>query len=1127
MTGWNEATIRQIEAADPERSTWLTANAGSGKTRVLTNRVARLLLNGVSPQNILCLTYTKAAASEMQNRLFESLGKWAMKDDGALNADLRDLGVGRVMSPEDLAHARTLFAKAIETPGGLKIQTIHSFCSSILRRFPLEAGVSPAFAEMEDRDAERLRMEVLDQMAEGSEAPVLLSVLGALTDQTLPKLLAEIMRWQDAFSADVTDELIAGWFGLTPSATSEEALNIAFIGGEKALAEEIAEIAAGTTKTYKDFAASLLDAVSGPLDLAALNALFGLLLYATDKTSKSRNFPQSKHTKAVAAFEPVIDDLHAWMDRTEAALQHLRAVNAYTQTRALYDFARAFIPAYEARKLARGVLDFDDLIRKTRALLTERAVAQWVLFKLDGGIDHILVDEAQDTSPVQWDVIRALADEFGSGSDGRDRTIFVVGDKKQSIYSFQGADPDELDRMQAHFEEELDRAGKQLRPETLQFSFRSAVAILGLVDQTFKGDWAEGVDRDIFHRAFKDDMPGRVDLWPIVDPPEKPEQGKWTDPVDRQSPDAADVVLARNVASTIKSMIGQPIPSEIGNTGTFELRPITEGDIMVLVQRRSALFSNIIKECKSLGLRVAGADRLKLNAELAVKDILALLRFLALPEDSLSLAAALKSPLFGWTEQQLFTLAKGRPKGRHLWQVLRERSADHAQTFAILTDLRRQADFLRPYDLIARALTRHRGRQSLIARLGDEAEDGIDALLSKALAYERGNTPSLTGFLAWIDGDEEDIKRQMDSAGDRLRVMTVHGSKGLEAPIVILPDTADREIRDRGQLLPTGTGGIVWRPKTDAFPAVLDPLKEATRAAEERERRRLLYVAMTRAEKWLIVAAAGKSVQGSGGWHDMVSAAFGRDGIATIDIDTPAGPGRRHQTGDWDGLPRAEPREPSGGQDIAHAAFPPLDDTPIPAKPLSPSDLGGAKVLAAETEGLDEDTAKLRGTLIHRLLEHLPALAPDRRGAVGQAIIDAEPDAVLVPDAADLIGMVIRLLEDPDLSALFGADALSEVEVVATLPELGGRQIRGAIDLLIVGPDRVRVIDFKSNRVVPNSSAEVPEGLMRQMGAYVAALHQIYPDKVIDPAILWVSAQKLMPLEESAVTAALLRADAP
>ncbi|WP_420857842.1 double-strand break repair helicase AddA [Marivivens marinus] len=1127
MTGWNEATLDQIRAADPERSTWLTANAGSGKTRVLTNRVARLLLNGVSPQNILCLTYTKAAASEMQNRLFKSLGDWAMKDDGTLTADLHDLGVGRKLSPKELAHARTLFAKAIETPGGLKIQTIHSFCSSILRRFPLEAGVSPAFAEMEDRDAERLRMEVLDQMAEGPDAGVLLSVLGQLSDQTLPKLLGDIMRWQDAFGADVTDEVIAGWFGLTPDSKVEDAVSIAFIGGEKALAEEIAEIAAGTTKTYKTFAASLLEANLDAPDLTTLTSLFKLFLYAADQTSKSRNFPISDHTKAVEAFAPIVEDLHAWMDRTEVALQHIRAVKAYQQTRALYAFARSFIPAYEARKLARGALDFDDLIRKTRALLTERAVAQWVLFKLDGGIDHILVDEAQDTSPVQWEVIRALADEFGSGSDGRDRTIFVVGDKKQSIYSFQGADPDELDRMQAHFEGELDRAGKQLRPETLQFSFRSATAILGLVDQTFKGDWAEGVDREIFHRAFKTDMPGRVDLWPLIDPPEKPEEGKWTDPVDRKSPDAADVVLARSIASHIKSMIGTPIPTEIGNTGTFELRPITEGDIMVLVQRRSALFSNLIKECKSLGLRVAGADRLKLNAELAVKDILALLRFLALPEDDLSLASALKSPLFGWTEQRLFTLAKGRPKGRYLWQVLRERSADHADTFDILTDLRKWADFLRPYDLIARVLTRHRGRQSLIARLGDEAEDGIDALLSKALAYERGNTPSLTGFLAWIDGDDEDIKRQMDSAGDRLRVMTVHGSKGLEAPIVILPDTADRDIRDRGQLMPNDAGGVVWRPKSDMFPSVLSPLKDAAHAKEERERRRLLYVAMTRAEKWLIVAAAGKSVPGSGGWHDMVSAAFGRDGVATIDLVTPAGPGKRLQTGDWDGLPTAKPRETVTDVAAAPPAFPPVAETPIRPKPLSPSDLGGAKALFGETDGLDEDTAKLRGTLIHRLLEHLPGIAADKRETVGKAIIAGEPDAVLVPDAGGLVALAIGLLDHPDLSPLFDRPALSEVEIAASLTELGGRQIRGAIDLLIVEDDRVRVIDFKSNRVVPDRPEDVPEGLMRQMGAYTAALHQIYPDKVIEPAILWVSAQKLMTLEESAVTAALLRVDAP
>ena len=898
MTASNEATIRQIEAADPSRSTWLSANAGSGKTRVLTDRVARLLLDGVSPQNILCLTYTKAAASEMQNRLFKRLGEWAMRDNGPLASDLRDLGVERSMNPDELAHARTLFAKAIETPGGLKIQTIHSFCAAILRRFPLEAGVSPTFTEMEERDAQLLRMEVLDDLCGGEAADIVQNILGFLTDQTLDKLVKEVMYHQDAFRGEIDERAIYETYGLDPRAEEIDALAIAFDGSEAALISQIAESAKRAGKSYEKIAQDLLKIDTNKVKLTDLEVLFDHFLYSNEKTSKSRNFPQERHTKAVDAFAPFIEELHDWMDRAAEAYQYILAVRAARQTSALFSFARAFIPAYDAKKTARGALDFDDLIRKTRVLLTEKSFAQWVLYKLDGGIDHILVDEAQDTSPMQWDVIRALTEEFATGQGAgaeRERTIFVVGDKKQSIYSFQGADPTGFDRMKEHFGDVLGASGQTLADLQLQFSFRSSSAILSLVDRTFVRDRADGLEKDVFHRAFKNNMPGRIDLWPPIEPTKESEPDNWTDPVDLPAQGHHEIQLAQVIASQIKSMIGTPIPTEIKNSGAFAQRQISEGDIMVLVQRRNTLFSEIIRACKAEGLDVAGADRLLLANELAVKDLLSLLKFLALPEDSLALAEALRSPLFGWSEQELFSLAHGREKRAYLWQALRNSDAnDH--TLEILRDLRNHADFLRPYDLLARILVRHGGRQKLVARLGPEAEDAIDALLSKALSYERGHAPSLTGFLGWIEGDDAEVKRQIDGAGDRLRVMTVHGSKGLEAPIVILPDTAKRDSSVKNMLL-SQNGSVIWKPYAKETPEVVSSFRAQAEADQERERRRLLYVAMTRAEKWLLVAAAGNVGTGSESWHQMVFDAMQE--AAAEEFDAPTGTGLRIISGDW------------------------------------------------------------------------------------------------------------------------------------------------------------------------------------------------------------------------------------
>lgn len=695
---------------------------------------------------------------------------------------------------------------------------------------------------------------------------------------------------------------LADVFDLPVDATKADAAKIAFIGGENDLVDDLVDACSNTTKSYQNVAATLKSivtktAVAEP-DLELLKAVAPSLLYA-DKSSKSRNWPQSRHKSAVEALAGIIDDIHAWMDRTAEAFDFLNRVNAMEKTEALFAFAKPFVEAYEAKKIQRGVLDFDDLITKAKALLEDPNVAQWVLFRLDGGVDHVLVDEAQDTSPDQWDIVRLLTQEFSTGQGAnpdRDRTVFVVGDKKQSIYSFQGADPEGFDRMRDHFAQELQKVQKTLQDTQLQYSFRSSSAVLGFVDQVFTDDMAEGLEAHVSHLAFKDDMPGRVDLWPAIEPIKKAEEREWDDPIDLKGDTNHQVVLARAIAAEIKRMIAQEtFPVKDGDV--WARRKITPGDFLILVQRRSDIFGEIISACKEAGLEIAGADRLKLAGELAVKDITAVLQFLALQDDDLSLAAALKSPLFGWSEKDLYRLAQPRPKGQSLWEALRQ-SGKATETLSILTDLRNQSDFLRPYDLINRLLVRHDGRKNLLARLGHEAEDGIDALLSQALGYESSDVPSLTGFLNWLQTEDVTVKRQMDSAGDRIRVMTVHGSKGLEAPIVILPDTTKRKRDVRGDFLVSGDE-VFWKPKSDAMPPVLGAIKDDMLDAQERERRRLLYVALTRAENWLIVAAAGdvgKETHDS--WHGTITAAMNH--VDAVDLATPVGVGKRFGRLDWD-----------------------------------------------------------------------------------------------------------------------------------------------------------------------------------------------------------------------------------
>lgn len=1112
----NAASQRQVDAANPANHTWLSANAGSGKTRVLTDRVARLLLEGVEPQNILCLTYTKAAAAEMQNRLFKRLGAWAMLDDAALLADLRDLGVDR---KTDLRDARTLFARAIETPGGLKIQTIHSFCSSILRRFPLEAGVSPQFREMEDRTSELLRADVLDQMVDGAGHAAVLGVLHHFTGAEIAKLVAEVAKHRDAFMAPPTESKLRETLDLSEGLTLDMLLANVFGADEIQTLRAITAICAKGSVSEQN-AANKLSKINFDQPMTTdLLVLEDVLLYKDKAKSgpysaKINDFP----TKDTRGLHPeLIDSLNIIMETVQHSRVDRLKLNALSRTQALYTFGAHFIPAYEARKTVMGMLDFADLIRKARTLLTDPHVAQWVLFRLDGGIDHVLVDEAQDTSPDQWAVIKHLTAEFVSGEGARAnrrRTVFVVGDKKQSIYSFQGADPDEFDRMKAHFDEKLRAAKDQLEVLDLQHSFRSSKAILRVVDDTFADHRGDGLGNAVFHTAFKEDMPGRVDLWPVIAPNEKEDDLRdWFDPVDKTSDAHHNVQLANQIAAEIKRMtLHETIPVEIGNTGTYAKRQVTEGDILILVQRRSDLFAEIIRACKQQELNIAGADRLRVGAELAVRDLAALLNFLGLPEDDFSLACALRSPLFGWTEQDLFTLAHHRPDKTFLWTALRESDA-YPQTKAILHDLRKQSDFLRPYDLIERILTRHDGRRKLLARLGSEAEDGIDALLSQALAYEASSVPSLTGFLSWMQTDDLEVKREMDNQGNRIRVMTVHGAKGLESPIVFLPETQKSMNIDRNEIYEIDDL-VFWKTKTDEAPPSLVAKKESILAAQERERMRLLYVAMTRAEKWLIIAGAGEVGNAGESWYRIAEEGIERAG----DVAAFAGeiPIRRVSHADWDKLALVKP-EPSNSSKALPPQFPPLPAIAI-AKTLSPSELEGAKILPGDPAGEDKETALAKGRLIHLLLEHLPNAAPADQQALGQKLISASHD--YTQEAEQLVSDVISLIAKPDLAPLFTPDTLYEVSITAPL---GARRMHGAIDLLQIGHDHILAVDFKSNRLVPDSPETTPEGLLRQMGAYAAGLRAIYPTHRIETAILWTQTATLMRLPNALVSSALNR----
>lgn len=1105
------ASEAQIQAADPQSSTWLSANAGSGKTRVLTGRVAWLMLEGVAPERILCLTYTKAAASEMQNRLFKRLGEWTMLPDPALEDALVDLGVARAaITPDRLRHARTLFARAIEAPGGLKIQTFHAFCASLLRRFPLEAGVSPQFQELDERKLALLCQDILDQMAEGPEAPAVAAAFDYLgSDDAVMQFVQAILKDRTSFAASKPRAEIFDAFDIPPN-LSPQGFACETLGESSPAITTLASLLDPENKQQgpaRKRLEAMLAQEPGLESLALLEQVF--LTGAKAKapfTSKAGKFPTAALRRQLG--DETCATLDALMDRVETARQMRLNYLAATKTAALHAFAYPFITRFQQAKTAQGGLDFTDLISKTRTLLARSDVAAWVLYRLDGGIDHVLVDEAQDTSPEQWEVITSLTQEFTAGigtDEARARRVFVVGDKKQSIYSFQGAAPDQFDRQRDQFETRFQDAVLPFAARDLTYSFRSAPLILDLVDRVFTENALEGLGGTVKHEAFFPQKPGRITLWDPIEPTEKEEETRaWFDPIDQPGRNHHHVLMGQKVAGELEALLASRVEIEVGG----ERRPVRPDDILILVQRRKEVFHQIVAACKARGLPIAGADVLKINGELAVQDILSVLRFLALPEDDLSLAEALRSPLFELSEADLFSVCHDR-RGATVWDNLRAHRERYSAVVACFEDLRDQVDYLRPYEIIDRLLTRHDGRRKIKARLGGEAEEAVDALLTQALLYETSGVPSLDGFLVWFDSADIGIKRRQEAGSGLIRVMTVHGAKGLEAPVVILPETEAITDRKTPPLLEANKGVMAWSGAQAEQPEALLAAQDQHKAQQKAERNRLLYVALTRAESWLIIGAAGnlgKETEDS--WYGLISKA-----AETFEA-TRSGDTREIIAGDWP-VGAFEAHNASQGTETAlpdwldthaSAVHPPLGTR-------APSDLGGAKVLVSE-EGQASEIAMAEGTALHKLLEELPHVPPAEREMAALNMIDTTLPPSLVQRALDLI-------EHPKLTWLFASDTLSEVSFSAPAMPGDDRPLAGAIDKLVIREDVIWAVDYKSNKAVPPRPEDVPVGILRQMAAYHHALHHLYPGHTIQTAILWTETGEVMALPHDLVINAL------
>ncbi|HVI86849.1 MAG TPA: double-strand break repair helicase AddA [Dongiaceae bacterium] len=1134
------ATRAQRLGADPARSAWVTASAGSGKTKVLGDRVLRLLLDGTRPERILCLTFTKAAAAEMANRIAETLARWASMPQAELRNELDRL-LGRKPSAETLSDARRLFSRVLDAPGGMKIETIHAFCQSLLRRFPLEAEIAPHFQPMEERDtAEQLRaardaMLIAAQLDAGSPLAAALAHVVRLGEDRLDRIMDGFRRnhaklrllQQRSGGLAAIGRVMARLLDLREGETRETILQggcaeAAFDGAGLRAAVALALEGKVTDQKLGHQVATWLAG-----DLAVRVTGFDDYCAAFHD---SKGQPKSAYlTKALQQASPAAEDaLLQERDRLIRLHDRVKAADILANSQALLTLAFDMLRRYERRKALRAELDFDDLITKTRDLLQRPGIAPWVLYKLDGGIDHILVDEAQDTNPMQWQVIEALAGEFftGIGAVDRNRTIFAVGDVKQSIYSFQGADPTGFIRMRAQFAE---MAGvERFSNVLLDVSFRSTDHVLGLVDRVFAlPGAAPGVvlpgDPVLRHRVSRIGAAGEVRLWPRAIPVDADMPAPWSPPRVREEAAAPVARLADAIAAECQRLIREARLAD-------QDRPVQAGDILILARSRNVFFDAVVRALKARDVPVAGIDRMHLLEQIAVQDLLAFADFLLLPEDDLTLACLLKSPLVGLGEEDLMRLCLDRGE-LSLWSMLALRASEDrvfAEAYEMLGGFLDRADYLTPFALYSDLLAAAGGRRKLYSRLGLEAADAVDEFMSLAQAYEQRETPSLQGFVHWLRSNDVEVKRETQERADQVRIMTIHGAKGLQAPIVFLVDQQRRAPADDG-LFWIEAGGVelpLWSPRRAADHALTAAARLRREQAAALEENRLLYVALTRAEDRLYVCGIGSgAASAKPGWYDHVAEAMAAiPGVEELELSQMAGDGWLGTARRISSEQRVEPRRRAAAVEASASAATELPDwltrtapdEPDPPQPLTPSRPSAAETAAepalVSPLAADQGYRFKRGRLLHHLLETLPEIPLAGRPAAAAAYLARPIHALTTNQQVEISMEVFAVLAHPDFAPLFGSQSQAEVPVVATLRDREGRSriLAGQIDRLALVGDDCLIVDYKSNRPPPMQVAQVPLPYLRQMAAYRTAVRLIYPDKTVRCVLLWSDGPRLM-----------------